>query len=272
MFFKKIIPFALDLIFPIKCLGCGKEGQYLCQKCFSQIPFLTQYYCLKCHKQKGLGHLCWDCQKKTSLKGVIAAGSYDHPLLKKAIHTFKYRYVESLALPLAQFFIHYLKTVINLNGLPFPSDRGVRGVPFPPGDKEHEPDIQSAGRNNSQCYVLTDEWLSIPIPLHKKKLKERGFNQAALLAQELQKSIGGKIQSDVLIRQRPTLTQTNLDLRSRKENIKNAFALKNKNTIAGKSIFLIDDVVTSGTTLFEAASVLKKGGAKDIWGLTIAKG
>lgn len=109
----------------------------------------------------------------------------------------------------------------------------------------------------------------VPIPLHKDKERERGFNQAALLA----KNLGIPINADVLMRAKATPPQARThSRRERQAQIKNAFRVINKDTLAEKNILLIDDVATTGATLVEAASTLKKAGAAKIYAAVLAHG
>ena len=106
----------------------------------------------------------------------------------------------------------------------------------------------------------------IPIPLHKQRLKERGFNQAQLLAKYLASHTHTPLLLDAVIRVRDTPKQSLLDEKARQQNLKGAFQVR-PNKIAGLNITLVDDVLTSGTTLHTLASALKKAGANrvDAW-------
>ncbi len=106
-----------------------------------------------------------------------------------------------------------------------------------------------------------------PVPIHTRRLRERGFNQAFLLAKELSKLNGVEV-NDILIRTRKTKSQTSLGRAERKENIKDAFALKAGADVKGKAFILIDDVCTTGATLEECARILKENGAREVLALT----
>lgn len=114
--------------------------------------------------------------------------------------------------------------------------------------------------------------LIIPIPLHKNRFRERGFNQSALLAREIGRRTSIPENEGVLLRHLDTPHQTGLDLSMRRTNVINAFTVKNTHEIKNKSILLIDDTLTTGTTLLECAKTLHQGGAKNIFGLTYAAG
>lgn len=109
----------------------------------------------------------------------------------------------------------------------------------------------------------------VPIPLHKKRKNWRGFNQAELISSLLAKKFGVRVVG-LLERVVETKTQVGLTKEQRKENIKGAFAVKNK--IPGSTLVLVDDVYTTGATMQEACKVLKKAGAKEVWGMVVAVG
>lgn len=109
----------------------------------------------------------------------------------------------------------------------------------------------------------------IPIPLNAKRFKERGYNQAELLCKSFKEN-GYEIDVTNLIRSKYTQTQTNLTTKERKENLKNAFTVLNKNYYKDKNILLVDDVFTTGATMEEAAKVLKQCKAKTVYCLTLA--
>jgi len=113
--------------------------------------------------------------------------------------------------------------------------------------------------------------LIVPVPLHKTRLKERGFNQSLLLARELSKLYNLPIDYLNLRKIRATDPQVNLKGKERIENMKGAFAVKNGAGFKNKKILLIDDVYTTGATVTECSKVLKKAGAKTIDVLTLAR-
>jgi len=112
----------------------------------------------------------------------------------------------------------------------------------------------------------------VPVPLHRYKLWDRGFNQSALLAKEIAKLLDVEV-VNCLIRCKNTKPQFGLNKTMRPANIKGAFKFKNKylSKISGKTVVLVDDIVATGSTLQECARVLKKSGIKDIWSLVLAK-
>jgi len=111
----------------------------------------------------------------------------------------------------------------------------------------------------------------IPVPLHRQRLRERGFNQAVVLAALFFPDDKQRIDVDVLIRTRWTPPQTGLSGKDRRQNLKNAFDVQKPEQVKGKSVLLIDDVLTTGTTINECAKTLKKYGAIDVQALTLAR-
>lgn len=111
----------------------------------------------------------------------------------------------------------------------------------------------------------------IPVPLHNKRLRERGYNQSELLAKEIAGLTGIRIEKDLLTRHRHTPAQVmTKSIQERHANLTGAFTCKSEN-INGKKVLLIDDVATSGATLDACAKALKSAGAVSVWGLTLAR-
>jgi ComF family protein len=111
----------------------------------------------------------------------------------------------------------------------------------------------------------------IPVPLHPRRLRERGYNQSALLAKELGKLASIPIIENALMRQKYALPQARtLSVEERRVNMAGAFTYRGK-TIRDRQVLLIDDVATSAATLDACAVALKQGGAKSVWGLVLAR-
>ena len=111
----------------------------------------------------------------------------------------------------------------------------------------------------------------LPIPLHRTKEREREFNQAYILAQPLAAKFKKKLLLRNIYRTRFTLSQSELASHQRKENIRGAFGITNRETIKGKNILIVDDVFTTGATVNECAALLKKNGAGITEVLTLAR-
>ena len=240
MFIEKIKAFRnflLDLIFPKECLSCGKEGLYLCSECLKKIELNKKFYCTFCKKESDLSKVCPSCQGQTVLKAVWLASDYNNELLQRLIHNLKYNYIEELAEILSRLIINYLeenKIFQNLN-------------------------------------FKNEEIIFAPVPLHKKRLLQRGFNQSYLLAEKLSNYYKIPI-INLLSRSKNTESQVNLKRSDRQENIRNAFIFNNEfESLKNKKIILVDDVVTTGSTLRECADILSNNGFFEIYGLVIAQ-
>ena len=117
-------------------------------------------------------------------------------------------------------------------------------------------------------------FLVIPVPLHRSKRRERGFNQAELIGHAALKKLASRdfeLATDVLERCRVTGSQIGLTRPQRAENIRGAFRVVHLNKVAGRNILLVDDVLTTGTTASECARVLRKAGARQVWVATVAR-
>jgi len=115
--------------------------------------------------------------------------------------------------------------------------------------------------------------LLVPVPLHRNRRRARGFNQAELLARAAMKRLPKKLEyaSGVLIRQRETISQVGLSREERIENMRGAFRVTDARHVRGRNVIVVDDVMTTGTTLSECARVLKKAGAQKVWAATAAR-
>jgi len=121
------------------------------------------------------------------------------------------------------------------------------------------------GRNPIQGEVL------VPVPLHKSRIRERGYNQSTLLAKELAKLSGLPLIRNSLIKHEKSMPQArSANVEERKKNVSGVFSVCD-GRLTGKSVILIDDVSTSGATLDACAGVLKQAGAISVWGLTLAR-
>jgi ComF family protein len=110
----------------------------------------------------------------------------------------------------------------------------------------------------------------LPVPISRKRKHIRGYNQVSLWGKYFARKIGVPYSSDILKKVKETKSQVNLSLDQRKVNLKNSFKIKNKD-INMKNILVIDDVITTGTTMSECGSILKTAGAKKVYGMALAK-
>lgn len=200
--------------------------------------------CISCKKRGPV--LCLACilaspqAERESARWIFPLFDYRHPPMKKAIWFLKYRKKRNLAKVFAE--VMYPRILEELSDL--------------------------IKLNNFQEPIL------IPIPLSRKRERERGFNQSLLLSQNLirlDKNLNFKLEKNILIKTKDTKHQAQIKNKNeRLKNLFNSFKIKNEKVIIGKNIILIDDVTTTGATLNEAKKVLKEAGAKKIIAFTIA--
>ena len=223
---KKTIVFLLDLLYPIYCVNCGKEGFWICQNCKDKVIFWNKQKCPYCQSLKSCG-----CGKDFMLKDFFIGCNYDeNSTIKKALQTFKYKYAEELAKDLVSIFFKQTENFFD--------------------------DID----------------IILPIPLHYKRQKERGFNQAELLAEELAKNYNKATDLSVMKRIKHTKQQAKLKKEQRTENVKDAFLCLKPDFVNAKNILLVDDVLTTGSTINECAKPLFSAGAKNVKAWVVAKG
>ena len=115
--------------------------------------------------------------------------------------------------------------------------------------------------------------LIVPVPLHKSKRRARGFNQAELMARAAVKRMNRQVElaTGVLMRHRATVSQVGLTREERVENMRDAFRVTDQSRVQGRSVIVVDDVMTTGTTLSECVRVLKQAGAERVWAATVAR-
>ncbi len=233
--FSKII----DLILPPVCFLCRdvvfKENS-VCEKCWPQISFITVPFCEGCSYPFSFGeqgdHLkCGSCLESPMT-------------FTRTRAVFKYD--------------HFSKNLI----LPFKHNKAIHFAPLLAQWMER------AGKD-----ILQDADLLVPVPLHWSRLLKRGFNQAVVLSRHLTKVSHIPTNVHVLKRMKRTASQGHLTVAEREENVRNSFQVKadGKRVIQGKTVILIDDVLTTGATVNACAKSLLKNGAKEVRVLVAAR-
>ncbi len=237
-FYKDAKTFVLDTLFPIHCLGCNREGKFICEICSNDLsPALTQK-CIVCQKPAASGLTHNYCIGTHTADGLISAFDYHDDRVARIIIHGKYFWLKGLYPILGRLMAKKLKhAYLDL--------------------------------------INSSDWKLVPIPLHHFRKRWRGFNQAELLCETLSKELNLPI-SNMLIRKKSTRTQKDLKRADRLKNVANVFALSpelinNKLFMLNQNFLLIDDVSTTGATLSEAVKVLKANGAKKVICLTVAR-
>lgn len=119
--------------------------------------------------------------------------------------------------------------------------------------------------------LLAGSDVLVPVPLHPRRLRERGFNQSTLLAAELGRRTGCPSGEGALVRRRDTSAQAGLSASARRRNVRDAFAVRRRGLVAGRVVTLVDDVLTTGATAHACARALKTGGAAEVRLLSVAR-
>jgi ComF family protein len=233
MLFQGVLETVKDMIFPVFCLGCRREGVLVCDDCLTTIDNTPIALCPVCHESQPFGMCCDGCRDHSSLDSHIAATTYCHgTLVAKMIEALKYQYVTDIV-----------------------------------------PDIHAL------CIPLCEQYAELfasvdmiaSIPLHNKRLAERGFNQSELIAACIGAHMSIPVVS-LLKRVRYTRQQASLDRAARIHNMDQAFACIAETSIAHSTVLLVDDVYTTGSTMQSAAQCLKVAGASSVIGMSIARG
>jgi ComF family protein len=219
---------ALNLLFPPYCIGCGKEGDYICGNCRRELSWIYPPVCSVCGRPLTPDSQCPGCIAKNHTIDSIRAPFLFAGLIRRAIHETKYRNLRALAPGLAVYLNDYLTEN------PIPGD------------------------------------FLVPVPVHRKRLRERGYNQSLLITRELGRLCGLPVVADCLERRTYIAPQARLSSAAeRLQNTAGAFACRDAR-LQGKHIILVDDVSTSGATLNACAAALKSAGAAEVRGLVLA--
>lgn len=225
-----------EYLFPPRCIICdsvipGRE-QGICGKCLPGVKYVMRPRCLKCGKAIR-EEQNEICYDCGRKQHYYEAGRalYEYESIAASIYRFKYKGRTEYARTYAAEIQEYLGKVIS---------------------------GWEAG-------------LLVPVPLHKSRMRKRGYNQAALLAGELSKRTGIPMDDQLVVRCRNTAPQKTLDPRQRQNNLKKAFKIAG-NVVKLSTIIIIDDIYTTGQTVDEVAEVLLEAGAKRIFFITLAAG
>jgi len=230
---KGFIGSLFDILFPEACRICGErvreqDGLPICRDCWEKLELITPPFCTICGmpfvSRDGISHPCSSCEKKPPRFKIARAVGKYTGPLREAIIEFKYKGRRSIAGKLGKMM----------------ADMVGRDPGF--GDVE----------------------LVIPVPLHRSRMRERGFNQSELLAREIGRELGIPVDTSSLIRAKRTTSQVGLGMEERRKNVAGAFEVLRSESIDGRSLLLVDDVMTTGATVNECSKALMKEGAKSV--------
>jgi len=235
----------LDWLYPPRCRFCRAavfgDGEYFCGSCRRQIRPIIHPFCTVCGRPfldtSGDDHLCGNClARRPHFDRARSWACYpteqgEEHPLREVVQRFKYGRKVSLGKPLGRLMAL--------------------------GCREFFVDIRLE--------------VIVPVPLHPKRLRWRGFNQAVVLAREIGKEWKLPVDPFAVERSRETPPQTQLNEEERKKNMRRAFAVSAACSAEGKAVLLVDDVYTSGATVNECSRALKRGGAKEVSVLTLAR-
>lgn len=234
----------LDVILPPRCCVCEASTRrapipWVCQACWGDITYMKPPICYQCGTPfaappEGIAsplHRCGTCLSHPPAFALARAVGLYQGVLQQVIHAMKYRPIYGLTRPLAHLLQHQ----------------------FAAYWAEASPDVL------------------VPVPLHRRRLRQREFDQALALARYLSHQVHIPCQSDILMRQRHTESQVGLNRTERDQNVRGAFDVRQPQSIQGKTVLLIDDVYTTGATVKECARVLRQAGAEWVGVYTLAR-
>ena len=232
---------ALNTLLPMECMGCSQPltdnpVPFFCRSCWDEIRPLTGPVCPRCGYP-------FPSELSLTYSPTHLCGECRHhkPAFTQARSLFTYEGVMRKAIHLLKYqgkvsLVPHLTTLMNAAWQPIPN---------------------------------LD--LVLPVPLHPARLKDREFNQALLLADQLAKEFHIPVSFRNLRRGRVTPAQTNISRKARRKNLRRTFFLKAPQDIKGQRVLLVDDVLTTGTTVNECAKALRKAGSSDVYVVTLAR-
>jgi ComF family protein len=234
----ELVSAAASLLYPATCVVCAanvERAEYLCGDCQQRAPRIAAPFCAKCSEPfpGAITQIfrCANCEHRVLHFDCAVAAYRSRGVVRRLVHQFKYAKQRHLRHPVAAWLRETL----------------------------HDPRLH--GRHFD---------LIVPVPLHPARQRDRGFNQAELLADLLAASTNLPMRN-FLERIRYTTTQTAYDRAERMENLHGAFRLRKNRDVRGLHVLLIDDILTTGSTLSECSRVLRKAGAVSVHAATAAR-
>lgn len=241
---KKVVSSLSAVFFPSDCRLChtpliSVSRLPVCPECLDCLAPIRIAQCVLCGERLapaqlliGNGQCQACCEYPPNFDRAVSYGEYEAGL-RDLIHLLKYEHVIPAARPLGKLLAHSIE----------------------------------------QLRFADVDVVVVPVPLHSSKRRERRFNQSELIARAALKHLPPQVElaGDVLVRQRPTRSQVGLDREARIANMHGAFRVAAPQRIKGRRIVVVDDVMTTGTTVSECARVLKRAGAEKVFAATVAR-
>lgn len=236
---KRLIKYskrALDAVYPRRCPVCHEivtpRGGIICRTCKAGLRPIAEPRCKKCGKELSSANAeyCYDCNTKAHHFDQGLGIFPYNPIMKESIMQFKY---------------HGRKEYGQFYGLA----------------------MAYYGRDQIRKF---DPEVMIPVPIHKKRLKKRGFNQAEVIAKWAGKAMGIPVDTNIIFRIQETAPQKELSSKDRKRNLEKAFCIPD--TLTWKRILIIDDIYTTGSTIDAMSKCLKQKGADKVYFLSVCEG
>ncbi len=239
----------LDFFLPASCAACSEiigstvrassASPRVCTGCWNSIQMLRPPFCPRCGEpfasdyalSDSPGHLCGKCREKEPWFDSARAAGLYEGALRAIIHSYKYDAMSGLSGALTDLLNERFK-------------EGFGGETF--------------------------DWVT-HVPLHPRRYRERGFDQSWFLARRLGRAEGVTAKPYLLERVRWNAAQSNLTEPQRRANVRNAFVVRDPQSVTGRRVLLVDDVLTTGSTADECARVLKKAGAESVHVYTVAR-
>ncbi len=231
--FTDVYKTILDIVLPVRCVVCRKEtAEALCQDCIRNVEPVIHQRCISCGKSSPFGLTHGPCKTTQTPDRTLCLFQYKSQGCAESIITGKYKFIPSVFTVYGKLLAQHFETEF--------------------------------GILNKDRIIIT------PLPLHPRRKRWRGYNQSEILAKTCAEYLG-LCYKDTLIRIRSTKTQKDLSKDKRTANMQDCFVVNPDTTLQDKVIILIDDVITTGSTLREATKILKRNGAFSVWCMALAQ-
>lgn len=234
MILKRILSIITDLFFPRRCTICDKvisTDAGICERCKKKVRPLQGDTCMKCGKKLNANEVYCYDCTRRNHDFERNFSVFEYPVIRESVYRFKYS-------GRAEYAAYYAKEEYKLHG--------------------------------KRIMELHADAI-VPVPLHKGRLRKRGYNQAYELAKELSLLTGVPVYNGLIKRVKSTKALKTLDVRERQNNLKKAFLII-QNDVKLNTIIVVDDIYTTGATIDAVARACKEAGVEKVYSLTVAVG